>query len=1008
MALMMSTVASEASAQQPEPDNSIVYPELCPAAYKHPGIDLLILMDTSGSMSKSDKGGRNRRDALRGLRSRLATLARALHQPDQTAFNVQIALWTFNDSAKEIVGFARASEDHPSDEHIDKSVQSPPKNTDYLEAFEHAIEAFPQTVPPSQDVPCRVLIFFTDGIHDPSDRARNPLPEEQQDPGDEALDLLGDACKALTNQLAVDQMFTYAVVLGDEFRDDKNAADLRVASKYFMRAVTGDTEGNLAQPSENEAKTWRALGTQPCASEPQRDQRGKILEIDNVGELAATLSEAAEGVSLTARGFRGPKLCESGGASPKLPDGTYIQEIAAFATGATKYRYSLSPYGADAEPGKPKDVSASVLRLSVDDYGDMEFPWVLNVDAPEQPEDEVRCYFKAIEEPPKTATISGALKVGGSLAPADDQWTWYSAKKGSRPVDIQVVAERADLNCNEWKTYNPLSDDGRGSQAADGNSDRAWYRSVRTLGAYAAGSFGEVSTEAPCPDEGSDSSSSAGPLMLKLTLEPLSCNGNYDFSQSYRFSYVPEGLEALFGAEHGIKQTVQVKVEDSNSLYHKCGAPRLVNVNGGGECDGGTAIVEGSGSELSEGPVRLEIPCSFLPSKFGTSELGLLPADNGGTVPDGGSPTWQFDKDYYGEHHRNVSVTTDSVNEGGPTLLVGGNKQPDGELDAEIIPIRLVTARPLDGEHRQGQINIKLKPQWQPPADGDGAAASDQGPDATGADAETDLPVDQQQQRRINTDMADYGREFKVEWNFKLPPGISLALVIFGLGTLLSLAACYWWACRTARLKHTLPNPYQGAGGILRWRHTSVSVVRDGRGGMVLGASAEAALNDAGAGLQAPAESDGPSQLPMYTAMPVPAGLSPKRGIGDIVLQQRGRLNLASLLCEPRCTFRPADGYTVCFAGTCDGDYVPSSFPPGLSDGQLLSARFDRVCVVAQLAADDQPSHQVTCSLLLLQRSIVPRVPGSGADAVLRLPADRLNPVFEALLQQDSSSIDAT
>ena len=294
------------------------------------GIDLLLMMDESGSLNqKADPGGFRRTQALKLIRDYLKG------EPD-----IRIALIGFDTEAKpHMPNFAQASDQHPSDQIIKESLGQY-GDTNYTVALGAALDAFEKISGGANESRCRVLVFFTDGIYDPIAGTTRAGEEE----GSAAWLRLGtcnpDAPSSFKNRFLDLGIQTYAVLLGDDFRTGVQSADnherlMATVSMQVIRAITGHGSSPLVADVANDplCRQW---------SDTPADQTGEIITVANINDFANKLLEV---VSASTQLLKWPDCDDENDGrtirSAQLPAGVYIKEIQIFAWGGTIEGYEI-------------------------------------------------------------------------------------------------------------------------------------------------------------------------------------------------------------------------------------------------------------------------------------------------------------------------------------------------------------------------------------------------------------------------------------------------------------------------------------------------------------------------------------------------------------------------------------------------------------------------------------------------------------------------------------------
>ena len=380
-------------------------------------VDLLLMMDESGSLNGpggNDPGGEQRRSALEQIRGDLSK------RP-----GVHVALIGFDEEPRlHAPSFAPAAADgdqHPSDAEIEAAMGAE-FHTHYGVALEAAVAAFEQARPDS----CRVMVWFTDGLHDPE-------PGFSEEETRTAEDLRGRLCGTMKQRFAHERIQTFAVLLGQSFQRGLSASDpyrrgMAEASMDVIRAFTG----HLDSPVVAEVPT-----APDCRD--IRERSGEILTVANVLDLPNRLIEP------TLTGFRDWTDCErlrdgSRVASGELPAGAFIEEIQVLAYGGEISRFRLldSPQaGPDDGDWQRLPAGSRRLALASGDLQGLPAGWSLGLEVVQDGSSEYRevtlaCYSRPVGEPlTMHATVVDAegavlaeLAAGASHTLRVDMWPY--------------------------------------------------------------------------------------------------------------------------------------------------------------------------------------------------------------------------------------------------------------------------------------------------------------------------------------------------------------------------------------------------------------------------------------------------------------------------------------------------------------------------------------------------------------------------------------------------------
>lgn len=395
-------------------------------------IDVLVMMDASGSLnapaSGVDSDGSLRTDALRRFRSDLSALLAEL--PAGSSASVQLALWRFESDVVEIAGFAAPGPDHPSEAHIDRSLGERAgtglsyrnNHTDYLDALRAAESAFADY---GRRDACRLLLFFTDGLHDPIGNMTLAQADELRD----------DVCNDIKRAYLRQGIETYAILLGlsdtgtgtDPVRDE-----MSTASRQILRALTGHATSRLVRglPYAN------GFDCRPWSDEQPGDRTGSILAIDDLGDLALQLLEV---VDVATSGLSEWTNCGAetgtGRRSAPLPAGSFIEQIVAYPRGAAIAGYEIVT--ADGERLAGRTSGSAPVRLDASDFGHLAAGWTLEFITEGDGEVNIACFIRRAA--PERAESTGVVT---DDAGHEVEAVERSARgEASPPLHLEVSAE---------------------------------------------------------------------------------------------------------------------------------------------------------------------------------------------------------------------------------------------------------------------------------------------------------------------------------------------------------------------------------------------------------------------------------------------------------------------------------------------------------------------------------------------------------------------------------------
>ena len=268
-------------------------------------VEILLALDRSGSLQNVDPDGTKRRRATHGTRERLALLQNSVSQLLRGSgsgldFGIEVALVAFDTDGETLAGFAPAGADHPSDLAIEAALGAG-GDTDYRPALEQALARFENSPNVDSDTTCRVLVLFTDGILDPYDTAAGRRPALESQATTHVSNLLADLCDAgpgmrrYRKRMEDRGVSTYVAVLkGPAFERGAGGShldELANASKQAILAVTGHGGSPLLGSVTAAAgcESWSGV------------RAGKVVEIEDIGDLTDELANAVGEVGLAVR-----------------------------------------------------------------------------------------------------------------------------------------------------------------------------------------------------------------------------------------------------------------------------------------------------------------------------------------------------------------------------------------------------------------------------------------------------------------------------------------------------------------------------------------------------------------------------------------------------------------------------------------------------------------------------------------------------------------------------------
>ncbi len=637
-------------------------------------IDLMVMMDASGSLnapaSGIDNDGRLRRTALQRFREELTSLLQRL--PAADAGSVRIALWRFESDVTRIAGFDRATDIHPSDAQIEASLGEPvgggysfrTNHTDYLQALRAAERAFLDEGTPGA---CRVLLFFSDGLYDPTG---TPTLEQ----ADELRDMVCHDLKLSYERAGIN---TFSILLGQAFRGivgdaepadtDDVGAEMAEASKQILRALTGHADSPLVRglPYSRRFDCERWSDAQP------EDRDGSIITVDDLDSLAIQLLEVAETAARQLVEWRDCGIAPgTGGRSGPLPAGRYIETIVAYPRGSLIEAYEIVTADGQTIRG-PGDFDRP-LYLGGDVLSGLEAGWTLEfLTDGGSGGIEVACYAKRATPP--TADAEGTVTDREEQALPDVVRSADGAD--SPPLEgVRIVAEAPPGLCEQ------------GPEVWPDERVRDWY----------------------CRGDGT----------VVFELPPLECQQSYNLDRPLVYRFEPAYAEGLFGPGE-VSQQVRIEVAGSaRRLYDCLGAPLLTcaddvsataGVGASGTQHGSAAPdaalpvlkIEPESHELPRTPLRGVAACRLYPPQDGVGTLRAhwRPDASAGDLP--GELDWRFDGEHYGSEFEGV------LDESGRELRLGPGGSPEG------VALRFVTTDELANADWRIAGVIELAPSWQ-------------------------------------------------------------------------------------------------------------------------------------------------------------------------------------------------------------------------------------------------------------------------------------------------------
>ena len=396
-------------------------------------VDLVLMMDGSGSLNGPDgvdPGGTQRMKALRGIRDLLAGETR-----------VRLALYSFDEEYRRHADFDVASVRHPSDAAIEESLGAE-RYTDYGKALGAALEAFGRAEAGS----CRVMVWFTDGLHDPE-------PGYGVSELDRAKAWRAQACRTTKRAFEEAGIKTFAVLLGGRFSEGLSAPNdsRRTMAELSMDVIRGFT-GHHDSPS--------VVGVATAPECDWGNQRaGEILTVAGVEDLASGLIKSIVESDARYRRWQDCERLRDGSRvnSNDLPAGEFIQEILVLAFGGDIERYGLLEAASTAPTStdwQPLPDGSRQVRLESQHMQGLPAGWGLVLEV--QPDDGndpssviLECYATKVSEPlPMSAKIIDEQGNRLTVVPAESNRTLRVDMHPWRcPVDAaDFVLTLADSN----------------------------------------------------------------------------------------------------------------------------------------------------------------------------------------------------------------------------------------------------------------------------------------------------------------------------------------------------------------------------------------------------------------------------------------------------------------------------------------------------------------------------------------------------------------------------------
>lgn len=744
--------------------------QLCPA--NTGGIEVVLALDRSGSLTIEDPEGRSRRRAIESIRSRFT---------EDDDFSIDLALLSFDTEARLHAGFERISSTHPSDEDIAAAIADGIGDTDYLDALEKALDLF-ENSPQSRDRNiCRILFFFTDGVLDPFNtvtRLGNLRASDSRVAAAEAHaeELVRDACLgsgSYKDRLEDLDVTTIAVLLGESFRqrDASHRGSMTVKSLQLIQALTrhlkselirdiaphpaceqwtgggaagvpgdsaagsgggdsqsesggvpGDSQsGSSGDPSDPSASDGSS-GDQSAASESD----GRVISVDDVDGLVEAIEAVGEEIDLVKRR---PKL----DCWPAVPSEAEI--------------VGVWPGHAVAESictvEAPEDGRAYISVAEIaDDAGEID--WGLSFDSGSDPGGEDRVEIQSGDGELDLHALStrfpddrlsnssrATLRVSIEWRPESGQSDVQAIRPP--PVEIEIEYDRdahfqPSLACKDWTPASVVPNDERSLSVV---ADDVCEVSSTGAGETALVPVGDRLDWRPVPCESGDcrSWSLRSDLTDGLTYAPFEEKVLVGLEwRSPSGALLWSGIDEDGSGADGRDDLEEVAVEVD---LGQAEPPHL-------DCSGDPPEVAGSGGEVPEEPLRVDTGCVLRPPTGGQVTAEVVEGDSSA-----GGVDWMLP--------------------GGAVTLRRGD---------DAVPLIVLTDGPLPNARFDDSVSLKLRAEWQVPGIEPG--------------------------EKVEEQLISFRLDFKARSNNLLALLITLLALL--LAAVLTWAAWYWLLTRKDRL----------------------------------------------------------------------------------------------------------------------------------------------------------------------------------------------------------------
>lgn len=342
-------------------------------------IDVLVLLDNSGSLDTTVKGSTptdpngKRFDALNEFIDSFSELGSS---------GKNFGLITFADSVKMVIEIGPLTSDNS--EKVKKDIRSGAGEakgpTNYIQAFKLAIAEFDQR--PSEN--CKVLIWFTDGAFNTSDKIDEGRKQENIEKDLQSLESSFCGENGFASSIRSSMINTFVVFLGDG--KDAEGQERIEASIDAMQVITGDKTPSI------QGGNIRSVGGSACAErfDPSTGHLGEVVSAneakDLIGYLTDIVNIAEGGKRVTMEDC--PVQSETLESLP-MPSGWFIDWVSVTSWDGDlpsadsldleiKMNGDTEPFSDYFDPIVSQE-STNVLRFSIKDgkEGDLEPGWIL-------------------------------------------------------------------------------------------------------------------------------------------------------------------------------------------------------------------------------------------------------------------------------------------------------------------------------------------------------------------------------------------------------------------------------------------------------------------------------------------------------------------------------------------------------------------------------------------------------------------------------------------------------